>query len=111
MREAPGHEHVLVGERDGGAAVQLSDELVERDARLAAAADGAEPPEDARRAADPLEGAEEEAVKLVVGGGAGHQGEALDVLVEGIVLEGQFDRNEELAELVELGRLQREGIP
>ena len=111
MREAPGDEHVLVGKRDGSAAVQLADELVERDARLAAAADGAEPPEDARRAADPLERAEEEAVELVVGGGAGHEGEPLNVVVEGIVLEGQLDRNEELAELVELGRLQREGIP
>jgi hypothetical protein len=33
------------------------------------------------------------------------------VLIEGIVLERQLDRNEELAELIELGRLQREGIP
>jgi len=50
-------------------------------------------------------------VELVVGGGAGDKGEPLDVVVEGVVLEGQLDRNEKLAELVELGRLQREGIP
>src|SRR5215208_7204599 len=111
MREASRNEHVLVGERDGGPAVQLADELVERVAGLAAAADGAEPPEDARRAADALEGAEQEAVQLVVGGGAGHKREALDVLVERLVLDGQLDRSEKLAELVELGRFQREGIP
>src|SRR6266511_490544 len=111
MREPPRDQYVLVGERDRGAAVQLADEIVEHEPRLPTAADGAEPPQDAGRAADALERAEQKAVQLVVRGGEGHEREPLDVLVEGVVLERQTDRAEELTELVELRRLQRERIP
>ena len=111
MREPSGDEDVLVGKRDRGPAVELAHESVEMGARLPTPADGTEAPEDAGGAADALQRAEEEAVHLVVDGGDRDEGELLDVAIELVVPQWEPDRVEELAELVELSRLQRDGIP
>ena len=106
MGDAPGDEDVLVGERDRRPPVELADEALEGRACGAALAGRAEPPEDAGRAADALERAEEEAVQLVVLGHDGHERELLDMAIEELVGKGQTYPCNELAELIELGRLE-----
>ena len=106
MGEAAGDQNVFVRERDRRPAVELADQALERQPRLAASPDPSETPEDARGATDALERAEQETVQLVVDVGERDERKVLDVMVERLVRQGQPDPEQELAELVELGRLQ-----
>ena len=63
------------------------------------------------RAPDALERAEQEALHLaIVGRGDRDERELLDVPVELLVLQRQADAGDQLTELIELGRLERDGI-
>src|SRR5581483_90321 len=66
LGDAPGDEDVLVGEGDRGPAVELPDEGFEGGAGGAALLGRSQAPQDAGRAADPLQGAEQEAVQVGV---------------------------------------------
>jgi len=105
-----GHHDVLVRERDRGATRQLARHQPQGRGRVLVLAGHAGAPQDRRRAADPFEGSEEDALQLVVAVREHHEWELLDLLVELQIGHGEPGSVEELTELIEFCGLERDGI-
>ena len=110
MRQPPGDEDVLVGEGDRGPAVELGDQPVEAGPGVPAPFHASQAPQDARGAPDALQRPEQEPLDLSVHLSDRDEGELLDVSVELLVLQRQAHAGDQLTELIELGRFQRDGI-